>query len=370
MDPVNAVPGSPGTPVYLVAEAGINHDGRLDQALAMIAAAARAGVDAVKFQLFRAAGMYRPGAGTYRTAGGGTVDIYELMARLELPMAWIPRLMAACRDEGVDFFTTVCDEQVLAALDPYPVPCYKVASYEISHLPLFEALGRRGKPVVFSTGGATLGDVEEALEALSRGGTAPATLLHCVASYPTPPEQADLRVLETLRLAFPHCTVGYSDHTEDPVACPSAATLLGARLIEKHFTLDRNLPGADHSFAVDPPGLAALVRAVRETEAAMAAGRAPAPDPRLLGSSARRTSGLEAPLRAFAYRTLHTLAPIAAGAPFTRDNLGALRAGHGEPGIHPRHHRTLVDRGVKAPRALQAGEPVTWDLLFGTEDRG
>lgn len=351
-------------PVYIVAEVGINHDGRLDRALEMIRVAAGAGADCVKFQLFRAAGMYQPGAGLYRPASGGAVPIYDLMRALEVPLDWIPRLMEACRGEGVDFLTTVCDEAVLAALDPWPVQAFKVASCEISHLPLLRELGRRGRPVILSSGAAHLGDIEEALAALGSGGGTAAAVLHCVASYPTPPDQCNLKVLQTLALAFPDCLVGYSDHSEDPARAPRQAVALGAKLIEKHFTLDTSLPGPDHGFAVDPGGLRAMVRAVRATEAAMLAGETVPVDLPLLGTSAKGTLELESGLRRFAYRTLYATADIQAGEVLTAGKVAVLRCGEGEPGLHPRHYDLVACGAVRASRPIPADSPITWDCLL------
>jgi N-acetylneuraminate synthase len=351
-------------PAFIVAEVGINHDGKLDRALEMIRVAAGAGADCVKFQLFRAAGTYQPRAGTYHPASGGAVAIYDLMEAMEMPVDWIPRLMEACRGEGVQFLTSVCDETVLAALDPWPMPAFKVASYEISHLPLFRALGRRGRPVILSTGAAQLGDIEEALAALGSGGKAPALLLHCVASYPTPPEHCNLEVIRTLGQAFPDCVVGYSDHSADPVRAPMQAVALGAKLIEKHFTLDRSRPGPDHGFAVDPAGLGAMVRAIRATEADLRAGHPAPPDPPLLGSGARITQDLEAALRRFAYRTLFAAADIPAGSVIGADQVAVLRCGEGMPGLHPRHYDLVTSGRVKATRTVPAHAPITWDCLL------
>jgi sialic acid synthase SpsE len=351
-------------PAYIVAEVGINHDGRLDQALEMIRVAAGAGADCVKFQLFRAAGTYQPGAGTYHPASGGAVAIYDLMEAMEMPIDWIPRLMAACRAEGVQFLTSVCDETVLAALDPWPMPAFKVASCEISHLPLFRALGRRGRPVIFSTGAAKLGDIEEALAALGPDGSVPPVLLHCVASYPTPPEHCNLAVIRTLGQAFPDCVVGYSDHSADPVRAPRQAVALGAKLIEKHFTLDRSRPGPDHGFAADPAGLRAMVQAIRATEADLAAGLPVPVDLPLLGSGARTTQDLEAALRRFGYRTLFAAADIPVGSLLRADQVAVLRCGEGLPGLHPRHYDLVTSGRVRTTRNLPAHAPITWDCLL------
>lgn len=351
-------------PTYVIAEVGINHDGSLPRALEMIDVAASCGADCVKFQMFRASAMYQRQAGTYRTASGEMVDIYDVVEQMEMPVTWVPELIQRCAARGVDFLTTVCDTGLVSVLDPFHLPAYKVASYEISHLPLFRDLGRRGKPIFFSCGGSILGDIEEALGAIRQGGEAPSVLMHCVAKYPTPLVNCNLSVITTLKLAFPGCVIGYSDHSEDPVAAPAQAVALGAKVIEKHFTLDKTLPGPDHSFAVDPEGLRAMVEAIRGVDARLRRGEVIPPDPVLLGESARTVQELEASLRKFAFRTLFATQDIAAGEPLSPDNVGILRAGGKEQGIHPRYFDMLMSSRACATGSISKYSPITWETLL------
>lgn len=351
-------------PTYVIAEVGINHDGSLPRALEMIDVAAQCGADCVKFQMFRASAMYQRKAGTYRTASGEMVDIYNVVEQMEMPVAWVPELIQRCAARGVDFLTTVCDTGLVSVLDPFQLSAYKVASYEISHLPLFHELGRRGKPIFFSCGGSLLGDIEEALEAIQQGGGAPSVLMHCVAKYPTPLENCNLDVINTLKLAFPGCVIGYSDHSEDPVAAPAQAVALGAKVIEKHFTLDKSLPGPDHSFAVDPTGLRNMVAAIREVDAKLRRGEVPPPDPLLLGGSARTVQELEVSLRKFAFRTLFATQDIKVGEPLTPGNVGILRAGGGLPGLHPRYFDLITTGNHSVNRHIAVNSPITWEAIL------
>ncbi len=348
-------------PVLLVAECGINHNGSLDMALEMIDAAASAGVDAVKFQLFRAQGMYTPKAGRYRTATGDMVEIYPLMEEVELPLEWLPELSARCRQRDVKFVMTVCDEWCVEQMEQADFDCYKVASYEISHVPMLIQLARRDKPIIISSGAANIGDVVRAGEWLAPDGRRAFGLLQCEAAYPADPSEMNLRVIETYRRLFPNVIAGLSDHSADAVRAPVQAVYHGAKIIEKHFTLDRNLPGADHSFAVDPPDLARLVEAVRAAEAAVAAGEPVHIDEELAGSPVRRQADAEQMLRDFAYRGVFSIKPIAAGERLSPDNIRVLRPGELSQGMHPRYYPLLSSGKYAATRDIPQYTGVDWD---------
>jgi len=337
-----------GRPVFIVAECGINHDGSLDQALRMIEAAANVGADGVKFQLFRAAGMYTPRAGMYRTATDGLVPIYELMEDVQLPLEWIPSLSRAARDHGVEFIMTVCDEWCVAAMDEFEFDVYKVSSYEIGHLPMLAEIARRDKPVFLSTGAATMEDVQEAVQTVSPHGQRPFGLFQCTAKYPAPEEELDLAVIGTFARTYPQAVVGFSDHSFDPVRAPVQSVYHGAKMIEKHFTLDRNLPGVDHSFAVEPGHLRALIAAVREAEARMAARQPLAVDPTLAGRDTKVVEPHEQTLRDFATRGIFAVESIAAGEAFSGENLRVLRPGELPQGLHPRYLAELLAGGIAA----------------------
>ncbi len=348
-------------PVLLVAECGINHNGSLDMALHMIDEAATAGVDAAKFQLFRARGMYTPRAGRYRTATGDMVPIYELMEAMELPIEWLPELSTRCRQRNLKFVMTVCDEWCVEQMAQADFDCYKVASYELSHVPLLIELARRDKPIILSTGAANIADVVRAGEWLAPDGQRPFALLQCEAAYPAQPAELNLRVIETYGRLFPNVIPGLSDHTEDPVRAPVQAICHGAKIIEKHFTLDRNLPGADHSFALDPPDLARMVQAVRAAEDDLAADRHIEIDEQLAGSTVRKLAEAEQMLREFAYRGIFSVEPIAAGDTLSRENIRVLRPGQLPQGMHPRYYPLLSSGKYIATRAISQYTGLDWD---------
>ncbi len=348
-------------PVLVVAECGINHNGSLEMALRLIEAAAQAGAGGIKFQLFRAEGMYTPRAGMYRTATDDLVSIYELMEEVELPLEWLPHLSRGCRDHGVELIMTVCDEWCVAQMDEVDFDVYKIASYEIEHLPMLAEIARRDKPIFLSTGAATMAEVQEAMKVLAPDGTRPIGLFQCTAKYPAPEESLNLGVMATFAATFDNIIPGFSDHSRDPLKAPVQSVYHGARVVEKHFTLDRNLPGADHSFAVEPSDLRELVAAVREADARVQEGAAPPPlDPVLAGDGVKRVEAVEDGLRHFATRGVFTIADIQPGEAFSPRNLRVLRPGELPQGLHPRHYAELVGGGVAA-RDLPAWTGLQWD---------
>ncbi len=353
--------------VLVIAEAGVNHNGSVDRALRLVDAAAAAGADIVKFQTFRADRLVRRSArkAAYQRADGDPGETqFDLVRRLELDEAAFRRIAAHCRDGGIEFASTPFDEDSLDFLvSDLDVRRLKMPSGEITNGPLLLAAGRARRPVILSTGMATLGEIEAALAALAFGrlgsAAAPAgedialagqspegqaelaasvTLLHCSSEYPAPLGDVHLRAMATLRRAF-GLPVGYSDHTEG-ITVPIAAAALGAVVIEKHFTLDRALPGPDHRASLEPAELGAMVRAIREVEQA-------------LGTPHKGPQPGEADVRAVARKSLVAATAIAAGEAFTAANLTAKRPGGGRS---PMTVWSLL--GQPAPRAYAADEPI------------
>ncbi|MDQ7007749.1 MAG: N-acetylneuraminate synthase family protein [Acidobacteriota bacterium] len=335
----------PGHPCFIVAEAGSNHNGNLAQAHALIDAAAEARADAVKFQLFTAARLYPRSAGRSEYLGLPR-SIYEIIEEMELPPEWLGELSAHARDKGLVFFGAVFDEGAADLLDPY-VELFKIASYEMTHLPLLRHVAAKGKPVILSTGTARLDEVRRSVQAFLATGNTELALLQCTARYPTPIEALNVRALVTLRETFAQPT-GLSDHSRDPVLGPMTAVALGASIIEKHFTLSNRLPGPDHAFAVEPDELALLVRRVREVEAALGDGR-------------KEVLEVEHELRSFSRRCLFTTRPVRAGESFTPDNVAALRRGVLDPGLEPEHLERVLT--ARAARDLPAESPITEEDL-------
>lgn len=353
-----------GHPVLIVAECGINHNGSLAMALEMIDAAAVSGADAVKFQLFTARGMYTPQAGLYRTASGDMVPIYQLMEDVELPLEWIPELSKRIRTHGLKFVMTVCDEWCVEQMQQFDFDAYKVASYELSHVPMLVELSKLDKPIILSTGAANIADVVRADELISNDGTRNYALLQCEAAYPAKPAELNLRVIDTYSRLFPHVVAGFSDHSEDPVAAPVQSIYHGANIVEKHFTLDRNLPGADHIFALNPQDLSRMVETIRETEEKLAAGEVGEIDEELAGSTVRQLSECEHMLRNFAYRGIRAVADIQAGEALSPENIRVLRPGELSQGIHPRYYPLLGSGDWVATRDLKQWSDVQWDAVL------
>lgn len=349
-------------PVLIIAEAGINHDGSFEQALKLVDIAKEAGADVVKFQLFKASKMYTSKAGEYLTAKGNKEDIIKLLETVELPYEWLPKLIEYCKTKDIGFLCTVCDEESGDILESYGADSFKMASYAITHIPLLKHVAKKKKPIVFSSAGATLSEVDEAVRTIRNEGNNEIVLMHCVAKYPSPPSSCNLNILDTFSLAYPETIIGYSDHTEDPIAAPVAAVLKGAKVIEKHFTLDKNLPGADHCFAVDPEGLKEMVSSIRSAEKDL--NNKSIIDPVLLGTSEKKTLDIEENIRKFAYRCVFTTKNIEKGTMISTENTAILRPGESQRGIEPKFYEMLLNKKVKINKSKEAGEPITWEDVF------
>jgi N-acetylneuraminate synthase len=332
-----------GRPALLVAEMSANHDRDLKQALALVELAAQAGMDAIKLQ------TYGPDSLTLRTDHPsarvdpiwGAANLYELYARAAMPYEFHEPLFKRAAELGLLIFSTIYDERDLDFMEKLGNPIYKIASFELVHLPLLRLVARTGKPIVLSTGMATLEEVREALDALTGAGATQIVLLHCCSAYPTPPEAANLAAMKTLRDAFDR-PVGFSDHTLG-IHVPTAAAALGACMIEKHFTNDPHRPGPDHRFSLSPEELRELVRAVREVENA-------------LGSGEKATAECEEVSKQVGRRSIFAVVEIPAGAAITRD---AVRVVRPAAGLHPRQLDEIIGR--KARRKIPAGWPITSD---------
>ncbi len=330
----------PGGPVFIIAEAGSNHNGSLGQAKKLIDVAAEAGADAVKFQTYYADTLYSRHTPVFP---GEDKPPYEVVKKCELPRAWQLELARYVRERGLIFLSTPFDYQAVDELDSLGVPAFKWASSEINDLPLLKYAAAKGKPMLISTGMCNLADVQEAVEAVRSTGNNDIILLHCTALYPTPPDQVNLRAMDTLREAF-HLPVGFSDHTLGLTAS-IAAVARGARVIEKHFTLNRQLEGPDHKFALEPEELKDLVKAIREVEAC-------------LGSPEKRpTLGEEAKLP-LSRRSIIAAVDIPKGRTITSDMLIIKRPGYGIP---PKFLDVVVGRQARAD--IPKDTPIRWDMV-------
>ena len=338
----------PGHPVYVIAEAGANHNRDFDTALRLIDTAAQAGADAVKFQTYRAEDMYsrKTPMMSYVKDGGLVGDeetVWDLIKRVEIPWEWHDKLAERARDVGLDFLSTPFDENAVDVLEDVGVPAYKIASYELNHFPLIRRCAATAKPLLLSSAMASLGDIERALDVAQGAGAREIVLMHCAVTYPPRFEDLNLRAIQTMQQAF-QVPIGWSDHTMGHTA-DVVAVALGAVAIEKHYTLDRSMPGPDHGFALEPDELGEMVRAIREAEAS-------------LGNSVKRMAPAEEELSRLARRGVVAARDIPAGRRIEKDDLAIKRPGFG---IAPHELHAVIGRS--AARDLEEDDILTWEDL-------
>lgn len=308
------------SPVFIIAEAGVNHNGDLRLARKMIEVAAEAGADAIKFQTFRAEKLVTREAAkaNYQkiNTGDDRETQYEMLKKLELNEEEHKELMEHCRRMKILFLSTPFDLESAALLERIGVEAYKISSGDLTDIPLIEAVASCGKPVFISTGMGSLGEVEEAVAAAKRMNNGELVLLHCTTSYPAAYREVNLRAMLTLKEAF-KLPVGYSDHTPG-LEIPAAAVALGARVIEKHFTLDKDLPGPDQRISLTPGELRAMVRCIRNVEAA-------------LGDGHKSSTAGEEEAKKVARKSIVAACNIPKGTVITRELLTVKRPGTGLP---------------------------------------
>ena len=324
--------------IYIIAEAGVNHNGSLAIAKSLAEAAKEAGADCVKFQTFKAEKLVsrsaRKAAYQEGTTGEGTQA--DMLKQLELSYDEFRELKAHCDGIGIQFLSTPFDPDSIAFLDTMDMPFWKVPSGEVTNAPYLAAIGKTGKPVVLSTGMCTLEEVGAAIRVLRENGSGEIRLLQCNTEYPTPFEDVNLRAMQTMREAF-GLETGYSDHTRG-IEAPIAAAALGAGIIEKHFTLDRNMEGPDHKASLEPGELAAMVQAIRHIELA-------------LGTGVKTPSPSEQKNIAAARKSLVAARAIRQGETLTAENLAVKRPG---TGVSPMRWDEVI--GTKAIRDFEEDE--------------
>ncbi|MBC8277249.1 MAG: N-acetylneuraminate synthase family protein, partial [FCB group bacterium] len=259
----------PGQPVFVIAEAGINHNGDLELAKKMVRIADETGVDAVKFQTFQASTIMTKNSGSaaHLEAGAGKEDVYSFVDRIALSADAHRELFELCNELGLVFLSTPLSFRDADLLEEIGVEAFKIASMDLNNLPFLEYVARKGKPMILSTGMGTLGEMESALNTIYSAGNDQVAVLHCTSMYPPGPEDVNLAVINTLRTAF-DVPIGYSDHTSGNVV-PAAAAVLGACIVEKHFTLDKTMPGPDQAVSGDPDDFKKLVSDIRIIEKAL-----------------------------------------------------------------------------------------------------
>ncbi len=331
-------------PCFIIAEAGSNHDRKFKQAINLIDLAVEAGADSVKFQVFTAgeiAARTNHEIAHFKSKYGET--LYQFYNSLEMPREWIPELKEYCEEKRIIFSATPFDYQAVDLLEKVDVSFYKIASFELVHLPLLRYVAKTKKPIVLSTGMAYLGEIEDAVRVIRDEGNNNIVILHCGISYPAPFEEVNIRAMETIKAAF-DLNVGYSDHTSG-VIVPIVAVSKGARIIEKHYSIDKTLPGPDHEFALGPQELIEMVKAIRITE-------------KVLGDGIKHPTQCEMIHRQRGRRSLFINKDANSGYQIKKEDIVVLRPG---VGIEPKYIDLIIGRELKKP--VSKFDPITWDKI-------
>lgn len=336
-----------GEPVYIIAEMSANHHHNYQNAVNLVYAARDAGADAIKLQTFTADIHTLDSDGSCFLVCGGTVwdgkNLYDLYKECEMPWDWQPKLKDLADDIGINLFSAAVDPKSVAFLEEMDVPVHKVGSFEMVDLGLIQLMANTGKPLIISTGMASLSEIDEAIQIARRTGNNQIALLKCTSAYPAPPDEMNLRTIPHLSEAF-QVPVGLSDHSLG-IAAPVAAVALGACIIEKHFTLSRAFPGPDSAFSLEPQEFSAMVDAVRQTE-------------RALGRVDYSISEHEKASLVFR-RSLFIVKDVKKGEVFTENNVRSIRPGYG---LAPKYISLVLGR--KAKVNIKKGTPLSFPMVY------
>lgn len=329
----------------IIAEAGVNHNGDLQLAKQLVDAAIEAGADVVKFQTFKAAQLateHAEQAAYQRQALGGADGQLAMLKKLELHADQHLDLIDYCHQGGIEFLSTAFDSRSIELLASFNLKRWKIPSGEITNLPFLRQIGRQGQPVILSTGMSSLGDIEAALMILENAGTlrSQITVLHCTTEYPAPFEEVNLRAMQTISDAF-GVSVGYSDHT-DGITVPIAAAAMGATVIEKHLTIDRDMPGPDHKASLEPAQFSDMVHSIRIVQKAF-------------GDGIKKATPSEIPNKLIARKSLVASQSIKKGEPFSEFNITSKRPASG---ISPMHWDAFIGR--ISSRSYLPDELIEW----------
>lgn len=337
-----------GEPTFIVAEIGVNHNGSVHMARKLIDAAKDAGADSVKFQSFkteRIVTKYAEKAVYQKETTDPKKSQYSMLKRLELGNAEMEELHRYAKKRNIIFLSSAFDEESVDLLDSLDVPAFKVASGEITNLPLLRYMAEKKRPMILSTGLSTLDEIKEALEVITKEGVEEIILLHCVTSYPAKEEEANLKVMDLLRRQFGF-PVGFSDHTLG-ITVSIAAAALGAVFIEKHFTLDRTLPGPDHRASLEPTEFKEMVKGIREVEKA-------------LGDGMKRLTANEEEIKKAARRSIVAKTRIRKGTIIRENMVDFKRPG---TGLEPKNLCKIIGRRTK--KDIEPDELITFEKLLG-----
>lgn len=333
-------------PVFIVAEAGVNHNGNLDLAKKLIDVAKHSGADAVKFQIFKAEKIatQHPEKAEYQVkAKNKNQSQLAMLKRLELKEEIVKKLSNHAREKRIVFLASPFDKESVDLLNSLEVPAFKIASGEITNLPLLKYVAEKKKPIILSTGMSMPDEIEDALKVIRENGTEDIVLLHCVTSYPAREEEINLRVIETLRRRF-MIPIGFSDHTLG-ITVSIAAAALGAVLIEKHFTLDRRLPGPDHKASLEPNELKEMIKGIRDVEKA-------------LGNGVKKLTKQEKEIRKKVRRSIVARVRIPKDTIITEVMLDIKRPG---VGIEPKYLNKII--GKKAKKTMEPDDLISFENL-------
>lgn len=333
-------------PVFIIAELSANHSQSFDQAVALIRAAKEVGADAIKLQTYTPDTITIDCDNEYFRIGKGTIwegrTLYDLYKEAYTPWEWQPKLKNVANDLGMDLFSTPFDHTAVDFLEKMDVPAYKIASFELVDIPLIQCVAQTGKPMIMSTGMATLTEIDEAVTAAREAGCKEIALLKCTSAYPADPAEMNLRTIPHMAEAF-GVPVGLSDHTLG-IAVPVAAVALGACIVEKHFTLSRAIPSPDSTFSLEPHEFKEMVNSIRTAEKA-------------LGKVNYEVTEHEASSRVFR-RSLFVVKDMKAGETFTKENIRSIRPGYG---LLPKDLKILL--GKKVIQDVKKGVPLLWELI-------
>lgn len=335
-----------GHPCFIIAEAGVNHNGKISLARRLIDAASDAGADAVKFQTFKTENLVTSSAEKaeyQKQSDSQSINQFQMLKNLELQETEFKKLSIYAKKKGLIFLSTAFDMGSVELLARLKVPAFKIPSGEITNSPYLKKIGMQKKPVILSTGMSTIDEIREAVSLLKDQGCNEIVLLHCTTSYPAPMESVNLRVLNTLRDVFT-LPVGYSDHTEG-IVIPIAAVALGACVVEKHLTLDRTLPGPDHKASIEPDEFKKMVAAIRDVESAM-------------GDEMKKMQPCEVCNRDVVRKSIVAAKDIIRGSKISEKMLAIKRPG---TGIEPKYAEKLV--GKKARSRIKKDTVIVWDMI-------
>lgn len=352
------------TKVYIIAEVGINHNGLLENCYRLIDQAKTAGCDCVKFQFFTAKNLYPRSAGKLDWNNGAKrykYDIYKAVQTFELPKSWIKSLINYCNRKKIDFLSSVFDKKGLKYLMQQGMKMIKIPSYSITNLPLIEACASYRVPIIMSTGGATLGEIEEAVNVINKYHKK-LSLMHCSIQYPTEIKNCNLGIIETLKYAFSENKIGYSDHTQTIVSAVTQAVYLGAEIIEKHITLDKKMSGPDHFFALDFGELKNMVRDIRQAEKKCLTDIQI--NKKIYGSSRKEVFEHEKYLRDFCFTRLFAARNIKKGEFIRCKDLSLLRPGNKKRGLEPKYLRLFANNLVRAKKDILVESSIDWTSIL------